>query len=149
MFVASFAQGFYNIVFFFIFFNKLIYISIGYFIDNFYEIADAMSVYRVAKFQFSFYLIAFGDGYVTHVIAKTDKLCTLPVVPCSSSTHPYPYIVQHFFMLPVSYNNFSFQPHPRHDKTKLPVAMCRLVKVHEIHIYLSPGNITVELRMKM
>jgi len=38
---------------------------------------------------------------------------------------------------------FPLQPHAAYDKAELTIAMGRLIEVHEIHIDLVPGNITV------
>ena len=39
--------------------------------------------------------------------------------------------------------------HPRLDEAGLPVAVGGLVKVHEVHVDLSPGQIPVELRVQV
>src|SRR5688572_8000960 len=106
-----------------------------------------MIVYGVAKFHFRFYLVAFGYGHKTHVVAKAYKAGSLPVVPAGSGAGPGAQLLQHFLVLPVAYNYFPGQAKAAHHKPKLAVAMGALVQVHEIHIDLAPGNIAVKLRV--
>ena len=46
-------------------------------------------------------------------------------------------------------NDLAIEPQPRVDEACLAVAMCRLVQVHEIHVDLAPGKITIKLGVQV
>jgi hypothetical protein len=51
--------------------------------------------------------------------------------------------------LPETDDNFPLQAHAAANEAELPVAMGRLVEVHEIHVNLRPGQVAVILCMQV
>ena len=52
-------------------------------------------------------------------------------------------------VLPVADHDLAVEPQARHDEPELPVAVGRLVQVHEVHVDLRPGQLAVELRVQV
>ena len=49
-------------------------------------------------------------------------------------THPVCHSLLYLFISPVSYYNLSLNAHTAYDMTILPVSVCGLVLIHEVHI---------------
>ena len=146
---TPFAQRFHQRVAVGIFRYQLVDISIGNLIDNRYQIADAVRIHRHAEGHFSGYFIAIRYGYLPHVIAEANHFHRLQFVGRYSNPAPVGNFFQHIVLLPVANHDFPIQPHSRHHKPKLPVAVSRLVEVHEVHVDGTPGNVAVKLGMEM
>src|SRR6266480_4908040 len=117
--------------------NEFVYVGVADVLHVIDEVAHAMSVHRVSKPQFGFNLVALGDCNFAHVVAKTCDLQLLRIVPPTGRTQPD--------------CDDHFPPHasPAGEKTKLAIAVCRLIEVHEVHVDRRPWQLAVELGMKM
>ena len=122
---------------------------IGGIVDHCYEVADAVGIDGKAKGYFSFYFVAFGDGYLPHVVAEADELRALPVVPAGGGAGPGVEVLEDGGVLPVAGDDFAVEAHAGHDESEFAVAVGALVQVHEIHIDRAPGDIAVELGMQV
>ena len=113
------------------------------------EVADAITVRSEAKFHFGGHLIALGDRHLAHIIAETAESRALPIVPGARRAHPGADAVLNFRIGPMAHDDFAGQTHARVHEARLPVAMRRLVQVHEVHVDRVPGKVTIELGMEM
>ena len=73
----------------------------------------------------------------------------LPVGPGAGHAAPDAQALVHRGALPVAHHHLALQAHARPDEAKLPVAVRRLVGVHEVHVNISPRNVAVELRVQV
>ena len=138
-----------QLVFFLVYSTKVFYLLILDLVDDGYQVAHAMGVYAVTKFDLRFHLVSFGYRNLAHVVTKPHKIGPLKVVPSCGGPAPHVQLFVHCRVLPVAGDHLAFDPHPAHDEPKLSVAMGRLVQVHEVHVNFPPGDIAVELGMQM
>ena len=47
------------------------------------------------------------------------------------------------------HDHLASQAHPCAEIAELPIAVCRLVQIHEVHVDRRPRDVTVELRVQM
>ena len=65
----------------------------------------------------------------------------------NGSPHPFSDTFLHYFIRPVSYNDFSFDAHAGNNVTVFSVTMRRLIFIHKIHVYGVVWNFFIELCM--
>lgn len=65
------------------------------------------------------------------------------------SSHPASQLILHTGICPMPYNNLTLNSHTAYDMAIFPVAMRRLILIHEIHINAVIRNFLIELRMQM
>src|SRR5690606_22728729 len=114
-----------------------------------YEVTHAITIDVVSKPDLRLYLVAFGDGNLSHVVAEPAILSALPVAPRQRGAQPRLHARVDGRILPVAHHYLAAQTHARHNKPELAVAVCALVQVHKVHINGLPGNILVELRVQV
>src|SRR5687767_6969639 len=119
MILLSFMEGCSKFILAFILFYQISYGGITYFIYHFYQVTDTVCVHRVSKFILGLNFIAICYSYVAHVVAKANKLCTLPIVPTCGRSCPCIYLITHLFILPMTNYNLAIDSHACHDETKL------------------------------
>ena len=129
--------------------QQLVDLLVAHGIDHGHQVADAVGVHLVAKLDFGLYFVAFGHGHVAHVVAEAHEFRALPVGPGAGHAAPDAQAFVHGRALPVAYHHLALQAHPRADEAKLPVAVRRLVGVHEVHVNVGPRNVAVELGVQM
>ena len=146
---GSFAEGTVEAVLSGVFLNEAIDGVIGDVLDGLDEVTDAVGVDGIAKPEFGFHFIAFGNGDLTHVVTEANEAGALPIVPARGGAGPGGEAVEGMGIFPVAGDHFTIEAHAAHDEAEFPVAVCALVKVHEIHIDLVPGDVPVELGMQV
>ena len=114
-----------------------------------HEIADAIAVGREAELHFGRNLVAFGDRDLAHVVAEAAEFGALPIVPGARRAHPGADAVLNLRVGPMADDDLARETHAGVDEARLPVAVRRLVQVHEVHVDRVPGQITTELGMEM
>ena len=113
------------------------------------ELADAITVGGEAEFHFGGDLVALGDRHLSHIVAEAAEFSTLPISPSARRAHPGADAVLNFWIGPMANDHLARQTHARVDEARLPVAVRRLVQVHEVHIDRIPRQIAIELSMEM
>ena len=113
------------------------------------EVADAIAVRGEAEFHLGGDLVALGDRDLAHIVAKAAEFRALPIVPGARGAHPGADAVLNFRVGPMAHDDFAGKTHARVDEARLPVAVRRLVKVHEVHVDRVPGQVAIELGMEM
>ena len=113
------------------------------------EVADAVAVGREAEFHLGRNLVALGDRHLTHVVAEAAEFRPLPIVPGARRAHPGADAVLHLRIRPMADDDFARQTHARVDEARLPVAVGRLVQVHEVHVDRVPRQVAIELGVEM
>ena len=108
-----------------------------------------ISIYFPAKLDLSFYLVAFGNGYVSHIICHTAYTDMTALHDTDCSKHPAGDSFLHFSVSPVTYDYFSLDSHSGNNVAIFSVTMCRLILIHEVHINGIIWNLTVKLCMKV
>ena len=102
-----------------------------------------------AKLNLRFYLIAFCNSYIVHVVTETAYTDVGRFHNTYSSYHPLSDLLNHFRVLPVSNYDLTLDSHSADNMAIFTVSMCRLILIHEIHINGIIRNLFVELCMKM
>ncbi len=92
----------------------------------------------VAETDFSFNLIAVGNGNVVHLVAETDDEHVLSVGPADADALPYGDAFESLRVFPVAGDNLAAYTHAGADVSELTVAVGTLVKVHEVHVHCVP-----------
>ena len=113
------------------------------------EVADAVAVGREAEFHLGRNLVALGDRHLTHVVAEAAEFRPLPIVPGARRAHPGADAVLHLRIGPMADDDFARQTHAGVDEARLPVAVGRLVQVHEVHVDRVPRQVAIELGVEM
>jgi len=139
----------FHLVIFFVLINQSVDFRVFNFLDNSYEVANTITVDRIAELLLGFDLVAFGDGHFTHVVAKASDFHSLHIVPGAGGSHPDTDAFLDFFILPVADDDLAVQTHPSTDKPEFAVAVSGLIEVHEVHIDTRPGQVAIELGMQM
>jgi hypothetical protein len=49
----------------------------------------------------------------------------------------------------MTHNHFTIEAHAAANEPELAIAVCGLVKIHEIHVNAGPGDFTIELCMQV
>ena len=114
-----------------------------------HEIADAIAVGRESELHFRRDLVALGDRDLTHVVAETAEFRALPIVPGARRAHPGADAVLDLRVGPMADDDLARETHAGVDEARLPVAVRGLVQVHEVHVDRVPGQVTIELGVKM
>jgi hypothetical protein len=138
-----------NIVLVEISLHHLVDFDITGIVDCLDQIAHPVTIHIISKFYLSLDLVAFGHGYITHVVAKACNFCALPISPRGRSTRPHAQLHLHIIIPPMTNNDLALQSHAAANEAKLTVTMCCLIEIHEIHVNLSPGNFAIVLRVQM
>ncbi len=146
---ASFAQLSRHLVAFLIFGAKPGNICIAHVVHVLHQIAYAITIDRIAKTRLSRNFVAFGDCDLAHVVAEASEFSALQIVPSPRAAHPCGDALFDFRIGPVSHHYLTVKAQACVNKTRLAIAVCGLIEVHEIHVNLAPRQITVELCMQM
>ena len=113
------------------------------------EVADAVAVGREAELHFGRDLVALGDRHLAHVVAEAAEFRALPIVPGARRAHPGADAVLHLRIGPMADDDLAGETHAGVDEARLPVAVGRLVQVHEVHVDRVPGKVAIELGVEM
>ena len=132
-----------------IFRDELFGFRIAYFANETDQIADAVTIHRVAQANLRFDFISLGHCDVAHVVAEARDSQVLRVVPRASRSRPDSDLRLNTGIAPGADDNFSREPHACRNMSILAVTVGRLVKIHEIHVDGGPWDFFVELGMKM
>ena len=124
-------------------------VALGHGIDHLDQIADRVVVHLIAELDLGLNLVALGDRHVAHVVAKTGDLEVAAVVDGGGDAHPVANLLSGLFILPVTHHHGAGQPQPGPHEAELASAVGGLVQVHEVHVDLAPGEIPVELGVKL
>src|SRR5512135_113303 len=73
----------------------------------------------------------------------------MQVTPRARGPHPCFKLGENIFVVPIAYNDLSVELHPAPNEPELPIAMCRLIEVHEIHVDARPWQLGTELSVQM
>ena len=132
-----------------VFLHEGVHFRLGDCIHLVYEFAHRPGVDLPAELSLRFDFVAFGDGYLAHVVAKADKAQVLALIITDRAAHPRAELVEYRRILPVSRDDLARESHSRRDEAVLAVAVRCLIEVHEIHVDFLIRNLAVILRRKM
>ena len=138
-----------HVIFIIIFFYQNINISLAYVLYIFCDLVNRISIDLPSKFHLSLNFIAFGYGYVSHVVGNTAYTDMATFHDTNCSTHPGCQTLLNFFVCPVSCDDFTLDSHAGYHMAKLTSAVCGLVLIHEVHINGVIWDFHIELCMKM
>ena len=113
------------------------------------QIAHSVSVHRISEAHLGFDLVTLCDRDFAHVVAEARDLQMLRVVPCARRTQPGCEFVGDIFVLPESDDYLPPHASAAGEKSKLAIAVCRLIQIHEVHVDRRPWQLAVELRVQM
>ena len=113
------------------------------------EGVDAVAVDRRPEAELELDLVALGNGHVAHVVPKARHGQRLGLLPPARRPGPGGDAPDDTRVPPVADNGLAAQAHPRLEVPELPVAVGRLVEVHEVHVDLAPRQVAVELRVEV
>ena len=129
----------------FVFFDKLSYPA---FVNRIYDgnkVSNAVAIYRIAHLNLGAQLVTLSHCHIAHIISKTRYLHIPGIIKSGGNTCPDCYLFNNLRIFPVTNHYLTVQPHPRSYKPEFPVAVSRLVQIHEIHVNGIPGDIPVKL----
>ena len=124
-------------------------LRLGDSVHGLHQLAHRPGVDLPAQLGLDLYLIALGDGHFPHVVAKAHDLQLLADGHTHSGPHPGTQALLDVLILPVTGDDLAGHPQPGGDEAVLPVAVGGLVEVHEVHVDLIVGDLTVVLGGKM
>lgn len=84
-----------------------------------------------------------------HIVSKAHDLHVLGHCHADGGLHPAADAGLHVLVLPVTGDDLARLAESGSDEAVLAVAVCSLIKVHEVHVDLFVGNLAVILRGKM
>ena len=127
--------------------RKFLYSRVAHSAYKLRQLPDTISVHGIAQSNLRIDLVAFRHRDVPHVIAQASNSQLLRVMPCGGGSRPSANLGVNAGIPPGSNDDFAIGAHARPDESKFPVAMRRLVNVHEIHVDSGPRQFFVELRV--
>ena len=95
------------------------------------------------------YAVAISHGHIVHVHTEHQTANVLGISHTGSHTSPNGNLLLSLFILPVAANHLTGNAHTGADMTELDVTVSTLVQVHEIHVDLIPGDLSVILCVEM
>ena len=67
----------------------------------------------------------------------------------AAGAHPAGQAVLHLGVSMMSDHHLALESHAGMDESRFPIAMGRLVEVHEVHVDAAPGQVPTELRVQV
>ena len=113
------------------------------------EVVHAPGVDLHAELQFGFGLVALGDGDEAHVVAEPRELQVVGGRPAGGRARPGADLRRDRRVRGVADHGLARDPEPGLDVAELPVAVGRLVEVHEVHVEVRPRQFDVGLRVQV
>ena len=138
-----------NLVSGIILFHQPIDIALADIRHIFRDLVDRIRVDFPAELNLSLHLVTLCDGHVAHIVRHSRHTDMAGLHDPHRRAHPSRQPVQGLLIAPVPHNHFAFNTHAGHDMAVFPVAVCRLVLVHEIHVDGIVRNFHIELCMQM
>ena len=117
--------------------------------DRVHELSDAVAVHRDPESKLGLDLVAFRDRHLPHVVPEACDGEALRLVPPAGGARPRGDAPDDRRIAPVPGDGLAPELHPGREVSELPVAVCRLVQVHEVHVDLGPREIAVVLRVQV
>ena len=102
-----------------------------------------------AELHLSLNLVAVRNGNASHIIANSENSCLSAFKYTYSRAHPGCDFLAESLIFPMTCNNLAFSTHTCADVAVLAVAVGTLIEIHKVHINGIPGNVTVELSIKV
>ena len=102
-----------------------------------------------AEFNLGFHLIALGNCHIVHVVTHAADTDVRGFHDADGRTHPAADPLLHLRIVPVAEDQLSLNPHTTLDMAVLPVAVRRLIFIHEIHVDGTVGNLFIKLSQQM
>ena len=113
------------------------------------QLADAVPVDRDAEANLRLDLVAVRARDLAHVVAEAGDAQRLRLMPAAGRSRPGADPLEDGRVGPVPGDGLPSEPHPRREVAEFPVAVRRLVQVHEVHVDLGPRELAVELRVEV
>ena len=113
------------------------------------QVADAIARHGHAEPELRLDLVALRNRDLAHVVPEPRDCEAVRLAPARRCPGPDADPLAHARLAPVADNGLPHEAHPRLHERELPVAVRRLVQVHEVHVDLAPGEIAVELRVEV
>jgi hypothetical protein len=147
--VTARTEGLDHVVFVEIRLDQLVHADVSSLVDDGDQVPHPVGVDAEAQPPLRLDLVALGHRDVAHVVAEARDPPALPV--CAGTRGPGPAAdpVLDRSILPVADDDRPLEPQSRGEETELPIAVSRLVQVHEVHVDFGPGNLAVVLRVKV
>ena len=138
-----------NVILIIIFFYQNINITLADTVHIFAYFVYRISVHFPAEFDLCLYLVALGNGNISHIIRHTAYADMAALHDTHSGAHPGSQSFLNFSVRPVSDDNLSLDSHTGYDMSVLSSAVSRLVFVHEVHIDGVIGDFLIKLCVQM
>ncbi len=129
--------------------DELVDLGLGDRVHGLDQVAHAVAVDGPAQLDLGLDLVALGDRDLAHVVAEAGDLEAAAVGEGGGRAHPAGELLEDGRGLPVADHDLARQAQARADEAVLPVAVGRLVEVHEVHVDGVPGDVAVELGVEV
>ena len=126
-----------------------VHFLVGHLFDVLDEVADGIVVDLPAEADVRLHLVALGDGDVAHVVGEAADLDRFGECVACGDLAPGGELFQRFLVLKVADDDFIILAQAGDDVAELPVAVRRLVFVHEVHVDGVVRQFFVVLRRKV
>ena len=132
-------------VFSIVFFHQGINICLGHCLNIFHGIVDIIMVDLPSEFDLGLNLVALCNRHIVHIVAHTADAQMAGLHHAHRCAHPAAQLLLQGRIGPMAHNNFAFDSHAAYDMSVFPVAVGRLVLIHEVHVNLIVRNFLIEL----
>ena len=125
------------------------HLSVNFFLGNSINELDNIAYTEVvnlpAELNLCFNLITVCYSYIAHIVGytKNAKFSAFSCTDCG--THPNADFILYGFILPIACNYLLLKSHSCGNVAVLSVTVGRLIKIHKVHINISPRDISVKL----
>jgi len=119
---------------FIVFSGEPLDLGVSHLLNTLFQISDTEPIHRIAKPDLCIELVSFGHRDIAHVVAEACDFQHLSIVPGAGSTHPNANLALHSIVLPGPNDDLALESQAGSDESEFPVAMSRLVEIHEIHV---------------
>ena len=136
-------------VFTFIFIHKGLHIRFGHGSHAVGDLIYRIGVYLPAEFDLCFNLVALGHCHISHIVCHAHDTDMTGLDHAHCGPHPGCDLLLYDTVLPEAHHDLPLDPHAADDVAVLPVTVCRLILVHEIHVYGIVRQLLIILRVQV
>ncbi len=133
----------------FVFLHERVYIFFTHGTDIIYKVSDRIIIHLPAEFDMRLDLIPFRNCYIAHIIRKAADLDRLGKSVSRGNLTPGSKLFKRIGIFIVADDYLVIHSQTRYDITEFPVAVSRLILVHEIHVDGIVRNLLIELGVQV
>ena len=93
--------------------------------------------------------VTIGNGNVVHVHTEHQAANVLGISYTSCYASPNGNLLLSLLVFPIAANHLTGDAHTGADVSELDIAVSTLVEVHEVHVDLAPGDLSVILSVEV